>query len=58
MEYQAYQEDQDRKVKLLNAELSRQQEQHATEMEELLANNSKLEHKLARELAELQLLSP
>jgi hypothetical protein len=51
VEYRAYQEGQENKVKLLSAEISMQQEHHSTQMEKLQEMRSKLEHKLARELA-------
>lgn len=50
VEYRVYQEDREQKLKLLNAEIVMQQEQYRTQVEKLQAKNSKLEHKLAREL--------
>lgn len=59
VEYQSYQEDREKKVKLLVAELSLQQEKHATQlnqhashMEEVLAKNSNLQHRLSGESLE------
>ena len=46
VELQAYREDQERKVRLLTEEISRQQEQHAAQTEQLAGDNSKLEHRL------------
>lgn len=50
VEYQAYQEDGERKVKLLTADVAMQHEQHKTQVEQLKAKYSKLEYKLTGEL--------
>ena len=56
VEYQSYQEDKEKKINLLEAELSFQQEKHASQlsqhtshMKEVLAKNSDLQHRLSGE---------
>ena len=46
-EYESYKEDKERKVEIISAELSQQQEHCATQTKQLLAENTKLKRKLA-----------
>lgn len=58
-EYQSYREDKDRKVDIISAELSMQQEHCSTQTKQLMAENARLKQELNGEfLLEPRFLEP
>lgn len=49
VEYKLYQEDKEKRLKLMTAEVAMQRQQCNAQLEELQTRNSKLEHKLLSE---------